>query len=94
MGGIGITIKGGPSTHLTHLPQRVVDQIASKLGISAIGKAALAEGTMDLPEGVEVEITRLSNADPLTNSLTIRKLPGGAGYRLRYGNTMTEDVPL
>jgi hypothetical protein len=94
MGGIGIKIKGAPSTHLTHLPQKVVDQIASRLGISAIGQASLVEGTMDLPENVEVEITRLSNADPLTSSMTIRKLPGDAGYRIRYGNTITEDVPL
>lgn len=93
MGGIGISIKGSPSTLLTSFPQRVVDEIANKLGISTVAKGSLAGGKIDLPEDVEVEITRRSNPDPLTNSLTITKLSGGAGYRLRYGNTTT-DIPL
>jgi hypothetical protein len=88
MGGIGISINGEPTTQLTSLPNNVLDEIANALKISPIGRNSLASGKIDLPENVDVEITRKTNGD----SCTLRKLPGGAGYRLTYkGNTI--DIP-
>jgi hypothetical protein len=88
MGGIGISISGAPTTELTSLPNNVLDEIARALQISQVGRDSLAKGKIDLPEGVDVEITRKTNGD----SCTLRKLPGGAGYRLTYKGR-TVDIP-
>jgi hypothetical protein len=88
MGGIGISINGEPTTQLTSLPNNVLDEIAKALDISPIGRKSLASGKIDLPEDVDVEITRKTTKE----SCTLRKLPGGAGYRLTYkGRTI--DIP-
>jgi hypothetical protein len=95
MGGIGIELhsqegKGSPSTALTSLPDKVVSEIATKLGIvSAETRQALTAGKMNLPDDVEVKITRLSNSD----SCTIKKLAGGSTYRITYRNTTVDITP-
>lgn len=95
MGGIGISLhsQGGArstSTPLTSLPDKVVNEIARQLGIvSAESMQALTGGKMNLPDDVEVTITRLSNSD----SCTIEKLGGGATYRLKYRNTTVDITP-
>jgi hypothetical protein len=53
MGGIGISIKGAPPTPLTTLPAKVVDAIASTLGISDAAKASLAAGQFHMPDNVD-----------------------------------------
>jgi hypothetical protein len=88
MGGIGVSINGLPDTELTSLPNNVLNEIAAALKISQIGRDSLAKGKIDLPENVEVEITRKTNGD----SCTLTKLPGGAGYRLKYKDK-TIDIP-
>ncbi len=91
MGGIGISIKGAAPTPLTSLPPKVVDAIASKLGISDTGKASLAGSTVHISDNQDYQITRLGNPDPATNSLTIKKQAGGV-YSLTYQGTTT-DIP-
>lgn len=94
MGGIGITIHSqestrSPSTPITSLPKKVVDEIARQLGISEPAQRALASGKLDLPDDVDVKLTRLSNSE----SCTVRKLSGGATYRITYRDK-TVDVTL
>jgi len=79
MGGIGISISGEPDTELTSLPSHVLDEVANVLKISQKGRDSLAKGKIDLPEGIEVKITRNTNKD----SCTLKKLSGG-GYELKY----------
>jgi hypothetical protein len=85
MGGIGISMDsqagtGSPVKPLASVPQQVIDEIARQLGITESDskertRQALAAGKIDLPEDVDIKLTRVS-----TNTYcTIRKLPGG-GY--------------
>jgi hypothetical protein len=97
MGGIGISFQSqeegvSPSIPLINLPQKVVDEIANQLGIIS-ARQELAETKIALPDDTEVAITRLSNKDPLTNSLTLTKLGGGTSYRLKCGNTTVDITP-
>lgn len=87
MAGIGISMESqdskgsAKSTDLISLPQKVVDEIAAKLGImTAKTKRALTSGKISLPEGVTVTITRKKNKE----KITIKKLPGSAQYRVTY----------
>jgi hypothetical protein len=88
MGGIGVTISSkeegqdaSQSTPLTNLPQKLVDEIASKLGIETEDtKRSLAAGKIEIPDNVEITITRKKNND----SCTIKKLRGGAEFELKY----------
>jgi len=89
MGGIGISLHSqegkdaptNPSTPLVSLPEKIINEIASKLGIkSEKSRAALTSGKIALPDNVEVAITRLSTND----SLTIKKLPGGDTYVIKH----------
>lgn len=98
MGGIGITINSTEegrtsreqSTALTGLPPDVVAKIAETLGIQTNEtKQALLAGKIDLPDNVGVTITR-----KLTNeSLTLKKLRGGAQYELTYKGQVTTIPP-
>jgi hypothetical protein len=89
MGGIGISMNSqdgekSPSTPLTMLPSQVVEEIANKLGISINAKDALAKGKIDLPENIDIKITRLSK----NTSCTIKKQ--GAEYTVTYeGKSVT-----
>ena len=83
MGGVGITFSSTEegqtsqqqSTPLTNLSEKVVDEIATVLGIqTSETKQALMTGKIDLPDNVEVTITRKSTKQ----SLTLKKLPGVA----------------
>jgi len=82
MGGIGISLQAqDPSKPVATLPSHVVDDIASKLGISANVKDALSKGKIDIPENVDIKVTRLS--DPSGNTFcTIRK--DGPEYTITY----------
>jgi hypothetical protein len=87
MGGIGITIsskeegKAAVSTPLTSLPPNVVEEITKALGIQTDEtKQALLGGKIDLPDNVEVTITRKLTSE----SLTLKKLGGGAQFELKY----------
>ena len=94
MGGVGVTISSkedntpsAVSTPLTNLPPNVVEKIAETLGIQTDEtKQALLAGKIDLPDNVEVTITR-----KITNeSLTIKKLSGGSQFELKFkGRTTT-----
>ena len=92
MGGIGISLdsqeaKSSRSTPLISLPPKVVEDIASKLGImTAKTKRALLAGKISLPEGVAVTITRKKNKD----QLTIKKERGGARYQVTYKGKTTK----
>jgi hypothetical protein len=96
MGGIGIEIdsqegKGAKPVPLTNLPQSLVDEVAKKLQITAAQSkdalaTALAQGAIGIPENVDVKITRLSTPE---FDCTIRKLPGGGGYRLTFRGEST-----
>jgi hypothetical protein len=89
MGGIGISLdssetEGSPSTPPVSLPPEVVEDIASKLGITtAATRQALSE--ISLPEGAAVTITRKMNND----QLTLKKQPGGSLYDVTYKGTTT-----
>ena len=78
------------STPLISLPQKVVDEIAAKLGIETPQtKQALAGGKIDLPDNVAVTITRKK-----TNEfLTFKKLRGGAEFEVTYRGTTTRITP-
>jgi hypothetical protein len=95
MGGIGISLhskkdKDSPATPLVSLPAKVVDEIARQLGIYSLEtRQALTGGKISLPDDVEITITRASTK----GSLTIRKLEGGAKYRLKYGDTTVDVTP-
>jgi len=93
MGGIGISIhsqegKASPSTPLTNLPDKVVDEIARQLGIyTPATRQALTGGKIPLPDDVEVTITRLST----NGSVTIKKT--GSKFTLKYGDKTVELTP-
>lgn len=96
MSGIGISMEsqeGGEnaaSTPLTSLPQKVVDEVAKLLGIeTAQTKQALAGGKIDLPDNVAITITRKRTNE----SLTIKKLRGGARFELTHGSRTTTVDP-
>lgn len=82
MGGIGISLQSqDPSKPVATLPSHVVEDIANKLGISANVKDALAKGRIDIPENVDIKVTRLS--DPTGNTYcTVRK--DGAEYTITH----------
>jgi hypothetical protein len=95
MGGIGVTFESTEdgrtsqeqSTPVTNLPPNVVEAVARALGIQTDQtKAALRDGTLNLPDDVEVKITRKITDE----TLTLKKRRGGAEYELKYkGETTT-----
>lgn len=95
MGGIGVTIhskegkKSPSSTPVLRLPKEVVDEIARQLGISEEAKLALTAGTCDLPDNVDVTITRMSNNE----ILTVKKVDRGATYRVTYRDESIDVKP-
>lgn len=98
MGGIGVSTRSpqgegvASSVQPTTLPGTVVDEIVRQLGI-VTGRQELADKQIPLADDVEVTITRQSNNDPQTNSLTVTRLRGGAVYRLTFGNSVLDVAP-
>ena len=88
MSGVGITFNSTEegqtssqsTTPLTNLPQNVADEIAKTLGIETPEtKRALVAGKIDLPDDVEITVTRKRTGE----SLTFKKLRGGAEFELK-----------
>jgi hypothetical protein len=89
MGGIGIKIKSrqrpdsdAPAVPAANLPQKVVDEIISTLGVTRVDEVrqALTTGKLDIPDDVEIEIQRLSTG----TSLTITPVQGGQEFTLNH----------